>query len=190
MPVTLNIYDETFAGIDRELSRLALIGTDRAKAVRRGGVRAGGIVKTRVQETLPKPGYPGDRSHDKDGFKLKPLRDTVEVRFKDYGNGIFVVIVGYGYPAGSHGHLAEAGHQMVAGGRIRKGYRDTVDPSKRQRAFAPREQRVADSAFTGRVVGFVEGRWDIRDAAAATEAEQNEALISGVLDFIAETQRG
>jgi len=66
----------------------------------------GNLVKNAVRTLLPKPGYPGDKPG------LKPLRDTVKVKIVNYKGGqIKVMIVGYAYPAGAHGHLVEFGHE-------------------------------------------------------------------------------
>lgn len=73
---------------------------------------AGNLVKQSVRKLLPKPGYPGDKKD------LKPLRDTIAVKTKSYQGGSFrVMIVGYAWPAGNHGHLVEYGHKKVLWGQ-------------------------------------------------------------------------
>jgi len=81
----------------------------RGAAIGRVMRSAGQVVRDRVREVLPRPGYPGDKP------ELKPLRDTVAVKVKNYQGGFYkVLIVGYALPAGAHGHLVEFGHDMAA----------------------------------------------------------------------------
>jgi hypothetical protein len=94
---------------DRMLSQIE--AQARGAAIDRVLRDAGNLLKKTVREILPKPGYPGD----KEG--LKPLRDTVTVKVKNYQGGFFkVLIVGYALPAGAHGHLVEFGHEKVLWG--------------------------------------------------------------------------
>lgn len=169
--VRLEISEETWSQVDRELVALELIGTQRSGAVKRGLKTAGEVVEARVRETLPLPGYPGDKPG------LKPLRDTVNTKVKDYGNGLFAAIVGYEYPAGAHGHNVEAGHRIASGGTL-------VNPKRK----TPPKSKVTGERGLGQVDGFVEGRWDIRNAAEATQFQQEQAVISGVLEAIAEAR--
>jgi hypothetical protein len=95
----------------READRLLLAIEEHARGAAIGRVlrAAGEAVKKAVQDVLPKPGYPGDKPD------LKPLRDTVSVKVKNYQGGFYkVLIVGYALPAGAHGHLVEFGHEMTA----------------------------------------------------------------------------
>lgn len=95
----------------KEADRLLSAIEEQARGAAIGRVLrdAGNLLKQKVREVLPKPGYPGDKPD------LKPLRDTVTVKVKNYQGGFFkVLIVGYALPAGAHGHLVEFGHDMAA----------------------------------------------------------------------------
>lgn len=169
--IRLEISDETWDQVDKELANLELIGTQRSGAVKKGLHAAGKIVETRVKESLPLPGYPGDKKG------LTPLRDTTRTKVIDYGNGIFVVIVGYESVAGAHGHNVEAGHRIAKGGTL-------VNPNR----TTPPKSKVTGERGLGSSVGFVEGRWDIRNAAEATQQAQDQAVIDGVLKAVAEAR--
>jgi hypothetical protein len=109
-PATVRAADKLLSAIE-EQARGAAIG----RVLR----DAGNLLKKKVREVLPKPGYPGDKAG------LKPLRDTVSIKVKNYQGGFFkVLIVGYALPSGAHGHLVEFGHDMaVTGKRVAgKGY--------------------------------------------------------------------
>lgn len=83
----------------------------RGRAMTRVMQAAGEVVRREVRNIVPKPGYPGDKPG------LKPLRETVAVRIRNYQGGFFkVMLVGYQYPAGAHGHLVEDGHEKVLWG--------------------------------------------------------------------------
>lgn len=69
---------------------------------------AGNVLIKQLKEVLPKPGYPGDKPD------LKPLRDTVASKVKNYQGGFYkVLIVGYEWPVGNHGNLVEKGHDIA-----------------------------------------------------------------------------
>ena len=90
----------TETNTDELLTRLPL--QLRGKYLKQG-VRAGlGVVRKKARQLVPTPGYPGDKPG------LKPLRDTIGLAVRDYGETIFGV-VGPEYPAGAHGHLVEHG---------------------------------------------------------------------------------
>jgi len=85
----------------------------RGPAMNRVLKAAGEVVKREMQAIVPKPGYPGDKPG------LKPLRDTVAVRVRNYQGGFYkVMLVGPSYPAGAHGHLVEDGQEKVLWGRV------------------------------------------------------------------------
>lgn len=78
-------------------------------------------IRRDVRESLPKPGYPGDKP------ELKPLRDTLNVKVKNYqGGSTKVMVVGYAWPTGAHGQPLEAGHEKYLWGELIEG--SPVDP--------------------------------------------------------------
>jgi hypothetical protein len=83
--------------------------------------KVGNGIKSQTKAILPKPGYPGDKP------EMKPLRETLKVKVKNYNGGaIKVMVVGYSYSrtkgqGGNHGHLVEGGHDIVIGGSKKKG---------------------------------------------------------------------
>jgi Bacteriophage HK97-gp10, putative tail-component len=80
----------------------------RGAAITRVLKAAGQQLVDELKSVLPKPGYPGDKP------SLKPLRDTVAMKVKNYQSGFFkVLIVGYAWPAGNHGNLVEFGHDIA-----------------------------------------------------------------------------
>jgi hypothetical protein len=86
MQVSLQLNPDIIAQVDKELAGLGMLS--RMPAIKKGLRNAGNVVRKRVQETLPKPGYPGDKPG------LKPLRDTVATKVKEYPTGAVVAIVG------------------------------------------------------------------------------------------------
>ena len=109
MAVTLQINDALFNQIDKELASIGVF--HRMPALKAGLKAAGEIVEDRYRGNIPMPGYPGDKPG------LKPLRDTLQTKVKEYGLGRVVAIVGAAYPAGAHAHLLEEGHEKVLWGR-------------------------------------------------------------------------
>lgn len=101
--VELRGWEELARSLDRIDSTLRgrVIG-DAVKA-------AAEIVATRARELSPV----GDTSDKPD---LKPLRDTIEIRVRDYGQRALAV-TGPGLPAGAHGHNVEHGHAIVRNGK-------------------------------------------------------------------------
>lgn len=109
--------------IDPSSEKAALALLDKIEAHARGQAMtrvlraAGEVVKREARVIVPKPGYPGDKPG------LKPLRDTVSIRVKNYQGGFYkVLLVGYTYPAGAHGHLVESGHAKVLWGKRTEGF--------------------------------------------------------------------
>lgn len=75
-------------------------------------------VGKKTKQILPKPGYPGDKPEN------VPLRDTLRTRTRNYQSGtVKVVLLGYSWPGGAHGHLLEGGHDIVKGGTKKAGGR-------------------------------------------------------------------
>lgn len=103
--VTLKISKEEFERIDKQLAGLPMLS--RMPAIKKGLRARGKVVEKRLKQTLPPPGYPGDKPG------LKPLRDTTATKVKEYPRGAVVAIVGFESGAGSHGHFVEEGHRMV-----------------------------------------------------------------------------
>lgn len=106
----VQLDDDFLDGIDRELAQLEMLA--RSPVLKAGMKDAGEIVEQRLQEVLPKPGYPGDKP------ELTPLRDATATKVVEYQDeGKIVSITGYDYTAGGqHGHLVEAGHEKVLWG--------------------------------------------------------------------------
>lgn len=101
-PSTLKAAEDILKSIEESARGPAMI-----KVMR----EAGKLLENRVKTLLPKPGYPGDKPD------LVPLRNTLHTRVRDYQNKAFrVMITGYAYPAGAHGHLVEEGHEKVLWG--------------------------------------------------------------------------
>lgn len=173
MAATLEINDALFNQIDRELAGLAMI--HRAPAVKKGMRNAGDVVKQRVRERLPKPGYPGDKP------ELKPLRDATAVKVKEYFSGTIVTLVGYEWGAGSHGHNVEEGHAIVTGG---------TSPKRNAERKTARKSATPEGRGTGVIRGRVAGRYDIAIAAKATESAQSEAISAGIEEAIAQNKQG
>jgi hypothetical protein len=178
MQVSLQLNPDIIAQVDKELAGLGMLS--RMPAIKKGLRNAGNVVRKRVQETLPKPGYPGDKPG------LKPLRDTVATKVKEYPTGAVVAIVGYEWGAGSHGHNVEHGHRIAVGGKVpRLGQSKTV-------VAPPSVLKVmglgADGMRSGSVTGSVEGRFDIANAAKSTESAQGEAMSAAVKEAIEETK--
>ena len=82
----------------------------RKQAVRRVAEAMGNVVAKRARQLCPPPGYEGDKAG------LKPLRDTIAVEVRDYGDR-HLAVIGPAVPAGAHGRLVEDGHAIVRGGQ-------------------------------------------------------------------------
>lgn len=103
--IELEGWEELSRQLDRVDDRL----TNRTKLE---AVKAGGsVVASRARQLCP-VGDPADKPD------LKPLRETIAVEVRDYGDRALAVI-GPQYPAGAHGHLVEHGHATANGGRTR-----------------------------------------------------------------------
>lgn len=167
MQVSLEINAELFNQIDKELAGLQLIA--RAPAIAKGLRRAGNVVKNRIRETLPKPGYPGDKKD------LEPLRDATRTKVIQYPSGKIVAIVGYEWGTGSHGHNVEEGHRIAKGGTLRNPNRKT-----------PPQSKITGERGKGINAGFVKGRFDIANAARSTQAQQANAISTAIQEAIQE----
>lgn len=161
MQSSVQISDDFFRTVDRQLSQFEIIGRSK---VLDAGIRKGlNLVKSRVRDILPKPGYPGDKPG------LKPLRDTVSVRIRRYQNDRYVVgMVGYEWGAGSHGHVVEHGHRIASGGTL-------IDPNR----TTPRGR--GSGRGLGRVIGFVPGRYYLQRAVQSL-GNQIEGVIVDAID--------
>lgn len=163
MGASLTTNIAAFEQLDSELERAERIGQN--AAVKRGGRAAGNAVLQRLNQNLPKPGYPGDSD------ETQSLRDHTGVRVLSYQDGRFVVvIVGAKVEAGGqHFHLVELGHDIVVGGTSPK-------PGTGRKTL-----RKAASGFrgTGHVAGRVAGRFYLAQAAEATKAAQKDAIDGG-----------
>jgi hypothetical protein len=121
--VELSIKEAGWKAADQLLARLEI--AVRGKTINDAMRKVGNDIKQRTRAILPKPGYPGDRPD------MKPLRETLKVKVKDFNGGaIKVMVVGYTYSrppnegqGGNHGHLLEGGHDIVKGGPKKKGGR-------------------------------------------------------------------
>lgn len=93
--------------LSRQLDRIddRLTGRVKMQAVQ----AAGEVVAARAKALCPR----GDPGHEPD---KKPLRDTIGVELRDYGERALAV-VGPEWDAGAHGHLVEYGHAIVTRGK-------------------------------------------------------------------------
>lgn len=154
MAVALEINEALFTQIDKELAGIGVV--HRTKALKAGIQRAANLVKARYRDYIPLPGYQGDKPG------LKPLRNTIKIKVKEFtqGGGVYA-IVGAEYPAGAHSHLLEEGHKQV----VSRG------PNK------------------GRHVGFVRGRHPLQRAVDATATDRDAAIINGIREAIEEAKK-
>jgi hypothetical protein len=106
MTFQMEINEQFLSDVDKHLARLEQ--PQRWTSIKGALRAAGGVVVKRCKETLPKPGYPGDKKG------LKPLRETLGTKVVEYQNSrTIVALVGFAWGAGSHGHLVEKGHRLV-----------------------------------------------------------------------------
>lgn len=105
---SLQIDKASWARMDSLLSKLAL--EMRQRHVKRAVAKGARVVARAMRQRCPKPGYPGDKP------QYKPLRDTISVVVREYGKRTHATI-GPAYPAGSHGHLVEFGHEEILFGK-------------------------------------------------------------------------
>lgn len=116
--IKLDGYDELIAALNRIDDRLSRrLGREMVKA-------AGEVVAARAKERCPV----GDPTHNPEA---KPLRDTIGVVVRDYGDRALAV-VGPEYPAGAHGHLVEYGHDIVPRGQSRSVGKGRISGAKRK----------------------------------------------------------
>jgi hypothetical protein len=147
----IEVDQKSFAAADALLAKLAI--QVRSKTVDAAMRKVGNAVKSQTRAILPRPGYPGDKP------ELKPLRDTLRVKVKNYAGGdIKVMLVGYTYSrikgqGGNHGHLLEGGHDMVVGGSKKDG---------------------------GKVVGFVQPREYLIRIAETTRQAQRATFVAAI----------
>lgn len=119
--VELSIKEAGWRAADQLLAKLDI--AVRGKTLNDALRKVGNQIKQQTQTILPKPGYPGDKPD------MKPLRETLRVKVKEFRSGeVKVMVVGYTYSrakgqGGNHGHLLEQGHDIVKGGPKRKGGR-------------------------------------------------------------------
>lgn len=149
--VQLSIKEAGWKAADQLLARLEI--AVRGKTINDAMQKVGNQIKSQTRAILPKPGYPGDRPD------MKPLRETLKVKVKDYGGGeVKVMVVGYTYSrtpgqGGNHGHLVEQGHDIVKGGPKKKG---------------------------GRVVGHVPAHEYMVRIAETTKTQQQTILVTAI----------
>lgn len=119
--VELSIKEAGWKAADQLLAKLEI--AVRGKTINDAMRKVGNQIKSQTRAILPKPGYPGDKPD------MKPLRETLRVKIKEYDGGkVKVMVVGYKYSrtkgeGGNHGHLLEQGHDIVKGGPKKKGGR-------------------------------------------------------------------
>lgn len=175
MQIALQINPELIDAVDRQLAKLGIL--NRQPAIKQGVRNMANVVRRRVRETLPKPGYPGDKPG------LKPLRDTAATKVVEYPSGVVVGLVGFEWGAGSHGHLVELGHRMVVGGRVPrlgKTQKTVIAPPAVLKAMG----LSPEGTMTGRVVGFVQGKHYLEHASRSTESEQSAAMEKAIEEAI------
>lgn len=158
---TVLIDEDVFRRIEADLGKIEFFR--RSGAMRTAMLDVGNVVKKQTKDKLPMADYPGDKAG------LKPLRDTLTTKVVEYEGGKTVVMVGYAYPAGAHGHLVEEGHTMKP------------HKSKAPRRKTPSKSKVGRKNYStvgmgGRVLGF---HW-LELADAETRVQQRSALEAGI----------
>ena len=102
-------------GDDFEKALKAIELQYRTVAIGKAARAAGNVVKKKAKQLVPV----GDPQH-KPG--IKPLKDSITVKVKSYGDGIRqVAIVGARRPQGNHDHLIEYGHWIRRRGKKGEG---------------------------------------------------------------------
>lgn len=149
------INEELLDAIDKELAAIGVM--HRMKAMKEGVKNAGKIVEQNYKMRLPLPGYPGDKPG------LKPLRNTITTKVKEYSHGIIFGIAGAEYPAGSHHHLVNDGHDIVS--------------------------RKTSKKKGGAVLGHVPGSHLLEKVIAMTETDRDAAVLNGIRDAITEAKK-
>jgi hypothetical protein len=149
--IELSIKESAWKAADQLLAKLDI--QVRGKTIDNAMRKVGNEIKSQTKAILPKPGYPGDKP------EMKPLRETLKVKVKQYNGGsIKVMVVGYTYSrtkgqGGNHGHLLEGGHDIVTGGSKKKG---------------------------GTVIGFVKPHEYMIRITKSTKTQQQTTLITGI----------
>ncbi len=150
--MTAQIEIEETGNLEKLLARLPL--AIREKYLKAGMRKAGRVVIDAARPLIRKPGYKGDKPN------LKPLRQTLVVVIRSYTKKT-KAIIGPAYPAGAHGHLVEAGHDIVRGGRKSREGRPVHKP--------------------GTITGRVKPHPFLKPAAEATATRQLRALEETIL---------
>lgn len=97
-------YDELMRELDR-------IDTTLSRRLRRDCVTAAAnVVAGRARSLCPV----GDPSHNREA---KPLRDTIGIAVREYGDVRTLAVIGPEVPTGAHGHNVEYGHRIVRAGK-------------------------------------------------------------------------
>lgn len=156
---------------DQFLAALPLVARtpEVQKAVRKGLNE----VAKRAEELAPVggKGYPRRRPEN------KPLKDTIGVVVREYGN-VLVGVVGPQYPAGAHGHLLEHGHRVARGG--------TLSPlSSAKNKIAPKSKRGGEFRGKGMATGMAEA-FPFMQPAWEDKKDSIEPTIVGALQTAAE----
>lgn len=153
--VELSIKESAWKAADQLLAKLEI--QVRGKTIDDAMRKVGNEIKSQTKAILPKPGYPGDKP------EMKPLRETLKVKVKQYkGGAVKVMVVGYSYSrtkgqGGNHGHLVEGGHDIVISGSKKKG---------------------------GTVIGHVKPHEYMIRVTNSTKTQQQSTLITGITKAI------
>lgn len=97
------------SGYDELLKMLDRIDTTLSRRLLRECVTAAAnVVAARARQLCPVG------EHHKPG--AKPLRDTIGIVVREYGDERTLAMIGPEYPAGAHGHLVKYGHRVASTG--------------------------------------------------------------------------
>jgi hypothetical protein len=134
-------YDELVRELDR-------IDTTLSRRLRRDCVTAAANVVAAQGRALCPVGPPGDDTRT-------PLRDTIGIVVREYGDERTLAVTGPEMPAGAHAHNVEFGHKEVVFGR-RTGRRVPPHPFFRRAFDETQSQQVsATEAAAKRVMNDV-----------------------------------
>ena len=172
MAVTLEINEALFAQIDKELAAIGVF--HRQPILKTSFKKALDITAQRYKDSLPMPGYPGDKKGK------VPLRNTVKTKVKEYGNGALLGVVGAEWTTGRHAHLVEEGHEIVTGG---------TSPNPKNRKTPAVSKRTAVRGG-GSIRGRVEGGHHLAKAVKATQGQVDNAILAGVREAIEKAKAG
>lgn len=114
--------------------------------------RCGNIIKRRARQTVPQPGYPGDKTLKNPD--LKPLRDTIGVRVKNRQKDVLAIVEPM-RPKGAHGYNVEHGHRIRVGAKRKRYHRGKWSIDKNGRRVWHRGQ---SEFYPGRAGYLVPGR--------------------------------